>query len=56
MYQEIKSDSIALILQAIEVAFATTESFSVTLKKRGHDYEATLFEVSEPEETTEIST
>ena len=49
MYQEIKSDSLAPIVQAIESAIQNGEPVSVTLSKRGDDYEATLVQVVEPE-------
>jgi hypothetical protein len=45
VYQEIKSDSLGPIFQAIEAALAAPESLSVTLNKRGADYEATLVQV-----------
>ena len=47
MYQEIKSESLLPIWQAIEAALAAPESLSITLKKRGDDYEATLFQIVE---------
>jgi hypothetical protein len=46
MYQEIKSDSLRPILQAIENALADPETLSVTLNKRADHYEATLVQVS----------
>jgi len=50
MYQEIKTDSLASLWQALEAAIPVApEQLSVTLKKRGNDFEATLFQVgSEP--------
>jgi hypothetical protein len=55
MYQEIKADSLAPIMQAIKAAMAAPESLSVTLKKRGNDFEATLIQIVEREGVTHVS-
>jgi hypothetical protein len=51
MYREIKSDTLVPIFQAIEAALSAPESLSVTLKKRGDNYEATLLQTG-PEPPT----
>lgn len=46
MYQEIRADSLDPIVRAIESALSTDSPVSITLKKRGADYEATLIQVA----------
>lgn len=48
MYQEIKSDNLDSIMQAIVAALDSDETLMVTLNKRGTDYEATLVQAVEP--------
>ena len=51
MYQEIKSDSLGPIFQAIEAAIVASAPLAVMLKKRDNGYEVSLFQIAESSPT-----